>query len=245
MGGNRLLSLIVVLLLVGVGAYFLVPAWRDKVDETVKGMTTWTLEERRKNPEGFIKYAQSELAKNIDKFEERRGQLRVAAASLEKQRADNQSKLTFANGQLAEFKTVYKATKANAKWPVTVAGAAYKEPELRNQVALLLSQRTSFEAMAKELDAGLTLAEQRGLELASQISESQAKLGILGAQLELVRLNKLTSETEKLMSDVNEVLLENQALAQKPSVRTVEEMMKDARATTGGSDPSVDAFLND
>jgi hypothetical protein len=244
MGGNRLLSLIVVVVLVGVAAYLLIPGVRTKVDETVKGLTSWDAEARRKDPEGFIKYAQGQLTKNIDKFEALRGTLRASSVKLEKEKTTHQAKLAFADKELEGFKTAYKGAKASNTWPVTVAGRPYKEAELRSQVALLLSQRTGFESVVKQMDIGLTQAESKGLELINQISESKAKLSILGAQLELVKLNRLTAESEKLLSEVNDVLLENEALAEKPAVRTVEELMKDAGASPAGGSAAVDSFLN-
>jgi hypothetical protein len=244
MGGNRLLSLIVVLLLVGAGAYFLFPGFRTKVNDTVSGLTTWNAEARRKDPVGFIDYAMKALGANVDKFEAVRSDLRVATAKLEKLRGENQAKQAFADKQLEEFKKAYKGAKDGNAWPVTVAGRPYKEGELKSQVSVLLTERGGFEAVLKQVDASLVNAERKGNELLNRINESKAKLSILGAQRELVKVNQLTAESEKLLAEVQDVLLQNEALAEKPAVRTVEELMRDAGEAPGASSANVDAFLN-
>lgn len=244
MGGNRLLSLIVVLLLVGVGAYFLFPGFRTKVDDTVKGMTTWDAEARRKRPAEFITYAMGQLSGNVEKFENVSADLRVAKVKLEQLRQQNQAKQAFADKELESLKAAYKTAKASDAWPVTHAGQKYKESELKSQVSLLLSQRASLEGILKQVDASLATAERKGTELLNRISDSKAQLSILETQRELVKTNQITAESEKIMAEVQDVLLQNAALAEKPAVRTVEELMRDAGESAGASSANVDAFLN-
>ncbi len=242
--GNRLISLLVLVLLAGVGAYFFSPWFRTKVDDTIKGMKAWDAEARRNDPDGFIGYAMKELGSNIGKFEGIRADLTVATRKLEKMKGDNQATLAFAGKELDSFKAAYKEAAGGKGWPVTVAGRAYKEGELKSQVNVLLTQRTGYEGILKQVDVSLANAERKGTEILNRISDSKAKLEILGTQRELVKLHKLTAESEKLLSEVQDVLLQNEALAERPVVRTVEELMRDAGEAPGATNPNVDAFLN-
>jgi hypothetical protein len=244
MGGNRLISLLVILLLAGVGAYFFSPWFRTKVDDTIKNMKAWDADARRKDPVGFIDYAMKQLGSNVDKFDAVRADLRVATVKLDKMKQENLAKQKFADGQLEAFKTAYKAAKDGNAWPATVGGRPYKEAELKSQVSVLLSERGGFEGILKQVDVSLTNAERKNNELLNRINESKAKLSILGAQRELVKVNQLSAESEKLLNEVQDVLVQNEALAEKPVVRTVEELMRDAGETAGASNPNVDAFLN-
>jgi len=248
MGGSRLISLLVVLLLAGVGAYFFSPWFRTKVDDTFKGMRAWDAEARRKDPAGFIDHAIKQLGLNVEKFEQVRIDLTVATRKLEKMQSDNQASLAFATKELESFKAAYKdasgGSGAGKGWPVTVAGRAYKEGELKSQVDVLLTQRAGFEGILKQVAVSMANAERKGTELLNRISDSKAKLSILGTQRELVRLNQFSAESDKLLAEVNDVLLQNEALAERPVVRTVEELMRDAGEAPGASHPNVDAFLN-
>ena len=244
MGGNRLISLLVVLLLAGVGAYFFSPWFRTKVDDTIKNMKAWDAEARRNDAAGFIEYAMKELGSNIGKFEGIRADLTVATRKLEKMKGDNQATLAFASKELDSFKVAYKEAAGGKGWPVTVAGRPYKEGELKSQVNVLLTQRTGYEGILKQVEVSLSTAERKGTEILNRISDSKAKLEILGTQKELVKLNQLNAESEKLLSEVQDVLMQNEALAERPVVRTVEELMRDAGEAPGATNPNVDAFLN-
>jgi hypothetical protein len=102
--GNRLISLLVLVLLAGVGAYFFSPWFRTKVDDTIKNMKAWDAEARRKDPAGFIDFAMKELGSNIGKFEGIRADLTVATRKLEKMKGDHEATLAFAGKELDSFR---------------------------------------------------------------------------------------------------------------------------------------------
>lgn len=245
MTGNKL-GWVVGIVVVGAAAYFLFPGIRTKVDSAYDKHLGWgNPEARRKDPVGFMEYSITKLGDNIRKFEEARGNLRVAQAKLEDMKRDNSGKLAFAEKQLVEFKASYKTATGGKGWPVAMAGRNYTEGELKNQVTLLLSQKGSFEKAVKQIDDAVATADRKGLELINRISESKSKLSILETQKELVKVGQVTAESEKILSEVNDVLIANEAMAEKASVRTVEEMMKDAgEAASSVSNPDTEAFLN-
>lgn len=244
MGSNRLVSLLVVVVLAGAGAYFLFPGLRTKVNDTVKGWKAWDDEARRKDPVGFIDHARKTLEENVSKFEEARTSLRAASMKLEDMQKEQQGKHAFAEKSLDAFKAAYKEASGGKGWPATVAGRAYKEGELKSQVNVLLSQRDGYAKSLAQIKAALDRAEKSGNEILDRITMSKTQLDVLGTQRELVKVGQLTAETEKMMSQVQDVLRANEALAEKPTVRTVEEMMKDAGEAPGAANPNVDAFLN-
>lgn len=242
--GNKL-GWVVGIVLLGIVAYFAFPGLRAKVDKSYDEHFGWNAEARRKDPVGFMEYSIKRLGENITKFEEARGNLRVAQQKLEDMKRDNSGKLAFADKQLGEFKAAYKLATGGKGWPVAMAGRNYNEGELKQQVTLLLSEKGSLEKMVAQIETSIATADKRGLELVNRISESKSKKGILETQKELVKVGQLTAESEKLLSEVNEVLIANEAMEQKTSVRTIDELMKDAGESAGSvSNPDTDAFLN-
>ncbi len=243
--GNKL-GWVVGILVLGIAAYFLFPGFRMSVDKFHDKHLGWgNPEARRKDPVGFMEYSIAKLGENVTKFEQARGDLRVAQAKLEDMKRDNSGKLAFAEKQLVEFKTAYKAAAGGKGWPVSMAGRNYSEGELKTQVTMLLSQKGNFEKVVKQIDTSLVSADKKGLELVNRISESKSKLSILETQKELVKVGQVTAESEKLLAEVNDVLIANEAMEQKTSVRTVEEMMKDSgEAASSVSNPDTEAFLN-
>jgi phage shock protein A len=242
--GNKL-GWVVGIVVLGIAAYLLFPGIKAKVDKSYDKHFGWNAEARRKDPVGFMEYSIGKLGENIGKFEQARGDLRVAQLKLEDMKRDNSSKLAFADKQLVEFKDAYKAATGGKGWPVAMAGRNYTEGELKSQVTMLLSQRGSFEKVVKQIDVSISAADKKSLELVNRISESKSKLSILETQKELVKVGQVTAESEKILSEVNDVLIANEAMAEKASVRTVEELMRDAGESAGSvSNPDTEAFLN-
>ncbi len=241
MTGSKLIGLVVAIVAI---AYFAFPGFKAKVDDVYDKHAGWNEEARRKDPVGFMDYSIKRLGENIDKFESAKASLGSAKAKLDELQRTNQEKLAFAEKQLNEFKMAYKAAKADNKWPLEVAGKKYSEAELKSQVDLLLSQKGGYDGILKQVSTGLGSAEKKQFELVNRISESKSKLGLLQTQKELVKVNALTKDTEKMLADVNEVLVQNEAMAQGSAVRTVEELMQESKAATDAAHPSADAFLN-
>ena len=243
---GRVLGFVVVLLALGAAAYFFLPGLRARVDAKFGEVAGWNDEARRSDPVGFIDFSIKKLGDNIDKFEQVRRDLSVQRRKVEELQKGNDTKLAFANKQLDEFKAAYKnAGGATGKsWPVTVAGRPYSEAELKQQVNLLLTQRTAYEEVAKISGEASSRTTKSENDVVGRITESKAKLDVLKTQRELVKAAKLTADTEKLMDEVHEILVENEAIAAQSPVRTVDELIKDAERESPAANANVDAFLN-
>lgn len=240
-----LVTLIVVLLLAGLGLYFFSPWFKTKVDDTISGMREWDAEARRKNPVGFIDYASKRLEDTVGKFEDTRTQLSAAQKRLSKVKDQNEASKAFAEKTLADFKAAYKeATTGGKGWPIKVVDRDYKEGELKTQVGLTLKERDNFAKMAKAAEGAVAKAQRSHDDIVLRISESKTQISMLRTQREILVASKFSAEADKLLAQVQEVLDENDAASERSSVRTVEEMMRDAGEGTAASNPNVDAFLN-
>ncbi len=241
---GRALGLVLLVIAVGVGAYLWLPGFATKVDDKIEKLGGWNEEARRHDPVKFIDYSITKLTDNVAKFGEVKGSLALAKAKLQKLHDDYQGKLSFAGKELDNFKTAFKEASGGKGWPTTIAGRAYSEAELKAQVNSMLNERAAFENVLKQTLGGLETTGKREMELGAQIVASKAKLTLLKAQKELVKVNQLTAETETLLGQVNDVLVENEALQAENPVRTVEELMKQAESGSATSNANVDAFLN-
>jgi hypothetical protein len=241
---SKIIGWVVTLVVVAAAAYFLIPGFRTKVDDAIDGARSWDAEDRRKRPVQFIEYSEKRLEANIGKFEDNLADLRLSQKTLEKMRSENSNSLQFTSKQLDAFKAAYVSANESGKWPVSMAAKSYTAADLKQQVGILLSQKKGFESVARQVEQSSAAVERHVRELATRITDSKAKLGMLAAQKQLVKANQLTKETEKVLEDVNEVLVLNDAFAEKSPVRTAEELMKDIQATSApGADADVEEFL--
>jgi hypothetical protein len=237
-----LLGIVFALLVIGGAAYYFVPGFRTKAQSWWGEHGGWNEESRKKDPVGFIDYSITKLGENISKFDSVKADLMTAKGNLDEMKRTNQEKLAFADKNLNEFKVAYQAAVGGKGWPVSMAGRSYSENELKSQVELLLAQKTGYENALAQIDDGLKRADQKSFELVARINESKSKLEILKTQKELVKINQLNESTEKMMAEVNEVLVRNDALQSSSPVRTAEELMKDAKVSAK-STPKADEFL--
>lgn len=245
MTGSRLIGLVVAIAVIIGVAYFLFPGVRTKVDEFMDKNAGWNEAARKKDPVGFIEHSIKKLDENISKFDSVKVDLVTAKTKLEEMRRTNAEKHAFAEKQLAAFKAAFQEAKGGKGWPVSMAGKSYSEPELKSQVELLLAEKGGYENALAQIGQGVKAAESKQFELVARINESKSKLEILKTQKELVKINQLNESTEKMMAEVNEVLIRNDQLQSGDTVRTVEELMKDAaKEVSAKSTPKADDFLN-
>ncbi|MBM4016228.1 MAG: hypothetical protein FJ293_14860 [Planctomycetes bacterium] len=237
-------KLVLIVLAAGVAAYFILPKFKTAVDQKIEEVGGWDDAARKHDPVGFIDYSIGRLDDNIQKFSAVKGDLALAKAKLQKLHDDNQAKLGFAGKQLDELKTAYKDATGGKGWPVQLAGQAYDEGQLKQQVSLLLSQKGAFESVLKQTTSGLETTTRREAEIVGRVAESKAKLDLLRTQKELVKVNQLTADTERLLGEVHDVLVQNEAMTAENPVRTVEELMKQAESGSSTANANVDAFLN-
>ncbi len=243
MTGSKLIGIVVALVAIGAGAYFLFPGFRTTVNNAYDKHAGWNEEARRKDPVGFTDYSIQKLTENIDKFEGVRVTMSTTKSKLEEGMRSNKDKMTFAQKQLDEFKVAYKAAAAINKWPVSIAGKNYSENDRKSQVDLILGQKATYESISKSFETNLGVTEKKYSEIVNRVSESKSKLEFLKSQRELLKASQVTKETEKILSEVNDVLVQNEALAAGTNIRTVEELMKESNDASAGSHPNADAFL--
>jgi phage shock protein A len=244
MTGSRLIGIVAALIVIGVVAWVVSPSFRAKAGKAWTDHAGWTDEARREDPVGFIDYSIKQLDDSIGKFDSAKVDLAQAKGKLEGMKQTNAEKLAFAEKQLGEFKAAYKTAEGGKGWPVEIAGRSYSQDQLKSQVELFLSQKASYEGIIAETEDGLKVAEAKHRELVNRINESKHNLERLRTQRELVKINKLTAETEKMMAEVNQVLIENDQVNAPESVRTVEDMMKDAASAPAKATPKADEFLS-
>ncbi len=252
----KLVKLILILLVVvGVGyaVWRFLPGVRTKVESTVEEYGGWTDDARREDPVGFLEYAQEKMSADLQAFQKAKQDLAAARVKAEEEMQKTEDLRAAAERHSLEFRGAFQAAEASAAFPVAVSGAQYERDDMIEQVRLLLLQRDNYAGVAASYRKVLDTVDARQNDLDRRILDTKAQLTNLGAQKELVRIQKLTEETDELMAQVAELLGENSEVLQDldSPVRTVEELMRSGGggaagtpvANTGGGDSDVMAFL--
>lgn len=224
------------------------PGLRNRISQAANEYGGWTEEARREDPVGFMQHAQSELRTDIEEFEMARkslGETKLEAENdLEKFRDQEQSATALANA----MRELFKAADANGEWPVTYLEQSYTREQLIDQVDELLAAKAN--AIARQADYQ-SIVERVALtsdDLRDRISDSRMALDELKAKETMVKVDKLSKETDELLAQVNELVEGNTRVAADP-VRNVDELLQaaaeQAKAEATATEPSAAVdFLN-
>ena len=241
-------GLVIVLAAIGVAAYFFSPAFRTKADQVYRDKMGWDEASRRERPGEYIAWATKKLQEDIVKLEDAarnfsRNKIKLSEKLGELKNKDNQADLL-----LTRFKTKYSEAKAKEDanaFPVVVGDRSYTEKDLVDQVKLLLTERKGLAPVIAEVEKALKLQDEKANALVARITESKAKIPLLEAQRTLLETSQITTESETVLAQVNEVVMTNDNELAKSPVRSIDDLLKDEAKsqTVTTMDKDVEDFL--
>ena len=232
----------------GIFAWNKFPGLRTSISQAANEYGGWTEEARQKDPVGFIQHAQKALQNDIAEFEEARQSLDKnkgdAEARLEEFRDDEVAATELAN----TMRELFKTADADGSWPVTYLDREYSRTDLVEQVEELLATKANAIERQADYQRVIDKVELTRIELRSRISDSKMALDKLAAQEAMVKVDRLSTEADALLAQVNELVEGNTRVAADP-VRSVDELLQaaadQASAETKASEPTAAMdFLN-
>lgn len=242
------IGLVIVLAVIGVAAYYLSPAFRTKADEMIHDKMGWDERSRKARPAEYIAWATKKLKADIDKLQDAANSFSRNKTKLSEKLGELKNKDNQADLLLTRFKTKYNEAKAKNTpdaFPVVVGDRSYTEKDLLDQVKLLLTERKGLTPLVAEFEKQLKLQDEKANALIARITESKAKIPLLEAQRTLLETSQITTESEQVLAQVNEVVMTNDSELNKSPVRSIDDLLKDeAKSQTVTSvDKDVEDFL--
>ncbi|MEM9382888.1 MAG: hypothetical protein AAGB93_23255 [Planctomycetota bacterium] len=241
----KTIVIVAVVAIAGFLAWQNFPGLRTSISKAANEYGGWTEEARRNDPVGFIQHAQKELAGDIEQFEEARASLDVnkrnAETQLDKFRNDEANATELAN----KFKSLFQTAEASGTWPVDYLGESYDRQALIDQVDDLLAEKANATKLQAQYLEVITKVDLTRDALRDRISESNFKLKELEAQEAIVKVDKLTTDSEELLAQVNELVEGNTKVAADP-VRSIDELLKaaDKQASAAAKEDAPSAALD-
>lgn len=238
MNPAKIVIALVVLACLGVAAYTFSPGLRAKMDDVVDKVVGWTDEARRDDPVGYVEYALEKLAADLGRFRDARSSLAETKQGAQDKLAENEQLNAAAIELSGAFREQYGLAEGSQGYPVTVAGEAYDHDQLVSQVQLVLAQRDTYASAVVDLEAAVATMDETANHIESRIIETQKNITLLETKLEVLKIEKLTAETEQLLTNVEALLHENEDVLSDP-VRTVEELLNALQSPE--AEPAPDA----
>jgi len=240
----KAILILAVLAAIAFAVWKYMPGVRTKVESTVDRYGGWTEEARREDPVGFLEHAEGKMSADLDAFKQAKRDLADARSRAQEELEKTEGLRDAAASHSLDFRGAYRAAASGDAFPVQVAGASYSRDDLVSQVRLLLLQQGNYAEVANSYHAVLDTVDERENDLEKRILGTKAALTNLAAQKELVRIQKLTEETDELMRQVQELLGQNSEVLEEldSPVRTVEELL---RSGGGRATPVADSAATD
>jgi uncharacterized glyoxalase superfamily protein PhnB len=245
----------VAIVVAAVVAYQKLPGLRARAESFVNEYGAWTPEAIDSDPAGFIAHAQKQLDSDITTFEQSKTALLDSKRTAETKLAEFTKTLDIADTLAEDFKARFQAAKAGGSFPIEVVGKKYTETDAIKQVEMLLAEKSNAQKRIEDYTRILAAVETKRAQLTDRISQSRAKRDELVAQEQMVKLDKLTADADKLLAQVNSVVEDNGKLAAGKDgdgdpVRSLSDMMKDidklaSEAPKAAEKSDALAFLND
>lgn len=224
---------------VGWFAWTKLPGLRTKVSGKVDEYGGWTEEARRDDPVGFLTFAEEKLTSDIEAFRRSRETLAATRAGAEAEKAKNERLLAAADELSETFRAAFRAAETAGDWPAEVQGASYTREQLVEQVESILGERATYARVVDIYADVIVSADEQRKELRDRIQSSEATLIELRAQKELVRVDKLTAESDELLAQVEALISGNQkTLVALDEPRSVAELLA-ASEDAGERTPST------
>lgn len=220
---------LVIIALVAVGGFLAwnyIPGLRTAAANAKDKLTSWSEEDRKNDPVGYINYAKGKLNDNISKYE---GMLKELA-NLE---TENKTKRDeFARTEkgavdlLNEAKERFVAAEAAGEWPITVFEGSYTKDQFLQQVETWMADRTNATRQLQAYEANLTTLEESRGALRGRVQDLQQAIADLDTKEATLKVAALTEADTQLLAQVDDLLEQSsKALTGDSPIRSVKDIL--------------------
>lgn len=246
--------IIVALLAVGgILAWNNVPALRTAFSKAKDSATSWSVEDRKEDPAGYVKFARGKLESNITRYETVLGEVTGMKTENANKAAEFAAKEKAATDFTNEAKERFATANANNEWPITWMEESYTEGQFVAQVNTWLAEKSNASKQIASYQTNVDNITAKSTEIRNTIQNLKGKVDDLNAKEANLKVASLTEADTQLLADVDALLNNtNEKLAGDP-IRSIGEMMAskaktEAEAATTAEKDAANAaaldFLN-
>ncbi|MEO1699859.1 MAG: hypothetical protein AAFU73_21425 [Planctomycetota bacterium] len=221
---------LVILALVAVGGYLAYqnfPGLRTAAQNKLDEFQSWSEEDRKNDPVGFIEYAKGQLEKNIAKFQSAVGQVDENKTKNEATLADFLAKQQRGQEWIEEAKTVFRAMneEGGGTWPIEFRGREYAdETAFLNQVGVIRHETTAAGERAAEYERLVDAANQQRTTIQMRVADMRTAMDKLDAQKATIQQASLTDAADAVLADVGELVEGTTKMASSGDLLSLDEL---------------------
>lgn len=196
-----IVGIVVVVLAIGVVAYFASDVFRTKVDSSVEQATKWTPENIAKDPINYLNYCETETEKALEKLKASEISIAQKKASLANMRDTAKGKVNAGEKALNELRDAYKTAEAGDAFPFTWMGQEFSQDRAKKQIMDTHRQVESQRNVLGKTEQGIRQLEQQASKIVDQRANCEEQLTQIATNREILKVQEITDDlTEQLVS---------------------------------------------
>lgn len=244
---------IVIVALLAVGgilAWNNIPALRTAFTDAQEKLTSWSKEDRQKDPIGYVKFARGKLEANIAKYESVLGEI----SGMKKDNANKVAEFAAIEKAATDFtneaKERFTTANANGEWPITWNDATYTEDQFVAQVNTWLAEKANASKQIASYQANVDNVSAKATEVRNTILSLKSTIDDLNAKEANLKVAALTEADTQLLADVDALLSNTTEKLAGDPIKSIGEMMAskaktEAEAATQAEKDAANAAARD
>ena len=210
--GQAVLIIVIVLVILAV-IYLASDPVKTKVDIAYKEATTWTADNIRKDPVGYLTWAIKQVETLETNIDSRNLALETEKGKLETGLKENKTNYENYSAFLKDAKTAYNNASQDKSFPVEVRGYQLNENQLKEKIVEAHQNAERFEKLAQVYENTKRSLEVKIKELADKKAEIKNLKVKLGTDLEIAKVKNTISDLPEISTSLSSIQNTTNALS--------------------------------
>ncbi|MGA2498145.1 MAG: hypothetical protein ABSH20_10410 [Tepidisphaeraceae bacterium] len=194
---------IVLVVVIGLVAYFASDVFRTKVDSNVNQMTKWTPENIAKDPVNYLNFCEKKINEAVDQLRADRISVAQNKAKLTDMKDTAAAKVRTGEKVLPELKGIYEQAEKDNAWPVTYNDEKRDKDWMRTYILKINKETETQRIIFSKVDGGLKKLDTQVAKIEKAQADAQTQLADISANRELLKVQKLTDDLKDRLVTMN------------------------------------------
>ncbi len=194
---------IVLVVVIGLVAYFASDVFSTKVDSKVDQMTKWTPENIAKDPVNYLNFCEKKINEAVTSLKADRISVAQNKAKLSDMKDTAGAKVRTGDKVLTELKALYEQAEKDNAWPVTYNNEKRDKDWIRAYIMKISKETETQRIIFTKVDGGLTKLDAQVTKIEKAQADASTQLADIAANRELLKVAKLTDDLKDRLVTMN------------------------------------------
>ena len=201
-----IVGLVVVLVVVGAGAYFLSAPFRTKTQQAYKQFSEWTPENIAKDPVNYLNFAEAQTQAAMEQLKASEISVAMRKSKLEAMKEEAAQKVATGSKVLGELKQLYKEAEATDAFPVKYQNQDRDKTWMQRNILSVNQQVEAQTQLRDRVTSGIETLNAQVNKILEQRGKCEQQLATIATNREMLKVQEITDELKNQLVELNGVL---------------------------------------